>query len=152
MELEEGKESMTGSLALQNLFENIKTVEEAKYLLDRLCGATITQTCNEALIASRLTEKEALLEEVQQDSNIQQQLLQHVLAQTPTTTFPDTGPFNIPSNMTGSVTSIGSGNTVIIPYEESMLNQLEDRNFHNQTSSAGSSRSPSPANSNLCEP
>lgn len=83
MELEEGKESAHEQLALQNILENIRSVDEAKFLIEKLCTNSIIQACDVGLAHTRLKEKETLLTEVQQDSNIQQQLLQHVLARNP---------------------------------------------------------------------
>ncbi|XP_052564724.1 kinesin-like protein KIF21A isoform X6 [Culex pipiens pallens] len=90
MELEEGKESATEHIQLQNILENIRTVDEAKFILEKLCVASIGQVCEAALTQTRLKEREALLNEVQQDSSIQQQLLQHILARTPAATLSDT--------------------------------------------------------------
>lgn len=153
MDLEDGKETAAGMNAIQNIFENIKSVEEAKFLLEKLCGVTINQTCEAALITARLMERDALLLEVQQDSNIQQQLLQHVLAQSPATSFGDTqaqAALMNSNNLSNSTTSIGSGNTVIVPFESSILSQTEHmRDFSiNPIQSSGSSRSPSPTSSN----
>lgn len=83
MELEEGKESAHEQLALQNLLESLRSVDEAKFLIEKLCTNSIIQACDVGLAHTRLKEKETLLTEVQQDSNIQQQLLQHVLARNP---------------------------------------------------------------------
>lgn len=83
MELEEGKESAHEQLTIQNVLENVRSVEEAKFLIEKLCSNSINQACDAGLAHTRLKEKEALLNEVQQDSNIQQQLLQHVLARNP---------------------------------------------------------------------
>lgn len=90
MELEEGKESAAEQLQLQNILENIRSVEEAKFILEKLCGTSVAQVCEAALTQTRLKEREALLNEVQQDSSIQQQLLQHILARTPAATLSDT--------------------------------------------------------------
>lgn len=124
MELEEGKESAHEQLTIQNLLENLKSVDEAKFLIERLCGNSILQACDAGLAHTRLKEKEALLTEVQQDSNIQQQLLQHVLARNPATALSDV-----------TINSIGTGLTV-------------DRLSFNDASTH-SSRSPSPNNSEL---
>lgn len=152
MDLEDGKESAAGMVAIQNVFENIKTVDEAKFLLEKLCSITINQTCEAALITARLIERDALLQEVQQDSNIQQQLLHHVLAQSPATSFNDTqaqASLMNSNNLSTSTSSIGSGNTVIVPFENSILSQTEHmRDFSiNPIQSSGSSRSPSPTSS-----
>lgn len=125
MELEAGKESAQEQQTIQNILENIKSVDEAKFLIDRLCGNSIIQACDAGLTHTRLKEKEALLNEVQQDSNIQQQLLQHVLARNPAIALSE-------------VTISSNGNTSTIDQRSS----LNDTSTH-------SSRSPSPNNSEL---
>ncbi|XP_065081255.1 kinesin-like protein KIF21B isoform X2 [Ochlerotatus camptorhynchus] len=90
MELEEGKESASEHQQMQTILENIRSVEEAKFILEKLCGTSVVQVCEAALTQTRLKEREALLNEVQQDSSIQQQLLQHILARTPAATLSDT--------------------------------------------------------------
>lgn len=142
MELEEGKESATEALSMQNILESVRSVEEAKFFMERLCGAAIAQTCDVAITEMRLKEREALLNEVQQDSSIQQQLLQHVLAQTPV---------NFGDSCTGSssnagrhspTNSISSTSTFDIPPNASILAEYS-RDFNNGFSPS-SSRSPSP--------
>lgn len=118
MELEEGKESAQEQLTIQNVLENVRSVEEAKFLIEKLCSNSINQACDAGLAHTRLKEKEALLNEVQQDSNIQQQLLQHVLARNPAIALSE-------------VTVSSSG---------------EQKSNFNETS-IHSSRSPSPINS-----
>lgn len=125
MELEEGKESAHEQLTIQNILENIKSVDEAKFLIDKLCSNSIIQACDVGLTHTRLKEKEALLNEVQQDSNIQQQLLQHVLARNPAIALSEV---TISSNGNGSI--------------------ADQRSSINDTSTH-SSRSPSPNNSEL---
>lgn len=119
MELEEGKEMAQEQLTIQNLLENLKSVDEAKFLIEKLCNNSIIQACDVGLTHTRLKEKEALLTEVQQDSNIQQQLLQHVLARNPAIALSE-------------VTISSNGN--------------DQRSSLNETS-IHSSRSPSPNNS-----
>lgn len=108
MELEDGKETVNESQALHSMIEDVQTVEEAKFLIEKLSNSAILQTCDIALTNSRLTEREAILNEVnesaaqilpvvinhilkvQQESQIQQQLLQHVLSQNPSVNISDT--------------------------------------------------------------
>lgn len=125
MELEAGKESANEQLTIQSILENIKSVDEAKFLIDKLCSNSIIQACDVGLTHTRLKEKEALLNEVQQDSNIQQQLLQHVLARNPAIALSEV-----------TISSNGNGSTV------------DQRSSINETSTH-SSRSPSPNNSEL---
>lgn len=120
MELEEGKESASEQLTIQNVLEGVRSVEEAKFLIEKLCINSINQACDAGLAHTRLKEKEALLNEVQQDSNIQQQLLQHVLARNPAIALSEV-----------TVTSSGG----------------EQRFSYNNETSIHSSRSPSPINS-----
>lgn len=84
MELEDSRENISDSQVMQNIVDEVRTIEEAKYLLEKLCCAAVLQSCDIALTQNRLLEREAILDEVQQDSSIQQQLLQHVLSQNPT--------------------------------------------------------------------
>ncbi|XP_037037974.1 kinesin-like protein KIF21B isoform X3 [Bradysia coprophila] len=90
MELEDGKETVNESQALNSMIEDVQTVEEAKFLIEKLSNSAILQTCDIALTNSRLSEREAILNEVQQESQIQQQLLQHVLSNNPSVNISDT--------------------------------------------------------------
>lgn len=90
MELEDGGEHAHEAQIVANIVEEVQTIEEAKFLLEKLCNITIMQTCDIALSQTRLLEREAILDEVQQDSSIQQQLLQHVLSQNPSVNLSDT--------------------------------------------------------------
>lgn len=64
MELEDGKETVNESQALHSMIEDVQTVEEAKFLIEKLSNSAILQTCDIALTNSRLTEREAILNEV----------------------------------------------------------------------------------------
>lgn len=64
MELEDGKETVNESQALHSMIEDVQTVEEAKFLIEKLSNSAIMQTCDIALTNSRLTEREAILNEV----------------------------------------------------------------------------------------
>lgn len=125
MELEAGKDTAQEQHTIQIILENIKSVDEAKFLIEKLCSNSIIQACDVGLTHTRLKEKEALLNEVQQDSNIQQQLLQHVLARNPAIALSEV-----------TISSNGNGSTV------------DQRSSINDTSTH-SSRSPSPNNSEL---
>lgn len=82
MEFEEGKDTSSNDTQnLQLLIQNVNSIEEAKFLLEHLTNSAIMFQCDSALTQNRLTEHESLLKEVQQESSIQQQLLQHFLAQ-----------------------------------------------------------------------
>lgn len=64
MELEEGREHTSESQALLNMVEEVHTIDEAKFLLEKLCSTAILQSCDIALSQSRLLEREAILIEV----------------------------------------------------------------------------------------
>ncbi|XP_055632289.1 kinesin-like protein KIF21B isoform X3 [Toxorhynchites rutilus septentrionalis] len=146
MELEEGKESATEQLQLQNILENVRTVEEAKFILEKLCGTSIAQVCETALTQTRLKEREALLNEVQQDSSMQQQLLQHILARTPAATLSDTSFSSGQSNNSNLV------NTMLHAAASShgMTTAYGDRSEYTENNSHvinSLTRSPSPSSS-----
>lgn len=90
MELEDSRDNMSDSQLLQTIVDEVRTIDEAKFLLEKLCSTAILQSCDIALTQTRLLEREAILDEVQQDSSIQQQLLQHVLSQNPTVNLSET--------------------------------------------------------------
>lgn len=64
VEIEDGKQSTSDSQNIQNLLENIRTFEEAKYLLEKMTNSSILQTCETALTQNRLIDNEALLSDV----------------------------------------------------------------------------------------
>ena len=120
------------------MLENIKSVDEAKFLIEKLCSSSITQACEMGINQSRLKEKEALLNEVQQDSSIQQTLLQHVLARTPAVALSEV------SNQSFSSIHSGNGNS-----SNSQDARLTLENVAQSLKSGLSSRSPSPNNSEM---
>lgn len=156
MEIDEGKENTSESQALRNMVEDIQTVEEAKFLLEKLCSAAVVQTCDIALTQTRLHEREAILNEVnqpftffygsfinvfnfkvQQDSSIQQQLLQHVLSQNPAYNLPDS---LLPGSLTTNLWSTIS-TASIAPSESTIPEQPSDpmRLYQSQVSSRSTS-------------
>lgn len=64
VEIEDGKQSTSDSQNIQNLLENIRTFDEAKFLLEKLTTSSILQTCETALTQNRLIDNEALLSDV----------------------------------------------------------------------------------------
>lgn len=64
VEIEDGKQSSTVSQNIQNILDNVRTFEEAKYLLEKLTNSSILQTCETALTQNRLVDNEALLDDV----------------------------------------------------------------------------------------
>lgn len=163
MEIEDGKQSSTVSQNIQNILDNVRTFEEAKYLLEKLTNSSILQTCETALTQNRLVDNEALLDDVssrilfffsqiefnfrfsqiKQESNIQHQLLQHVLQQNPTVAFPDAliAP-PISNNFSGTFTNL----TALDLDQDNKQPLSLESNHTNTISSADSiSRSPSPS-------
>ncbi|KAM8715426.1 hypothetical protein ACLKA7_002474 [Drosophila subpalustris] len=81
MEFEDVKDPVHSDTSkIQGIFDKINTIEEAKYLLQKLSENAIYMTCNSSMIESRMQEHEALLKEAQHESSIQQQLLQYFLS------------------------------------------------------------------------
>ncbi|XP_030383515.1 kinesin-like protein KIF21A isoform X2 [Scaptodrosophila lebanonensis] len=79
---EEGKESPQNDMQkIQSLLDNVTTLEEAKFLLQRLSDNAVYLTCTSAINEGQLQEYKTLLNEATQESNIQQQLLQYFLSQ-----------------------------------------------------------------------
>lgn len=68
MEIEDGKQSTAVAQNIQNILENVRTFEEAKYLLEKLTSSSILQTCETALTQNRLVDNEALLNDVSCDA------------------------------------------------------------------------------------
>lgn len=64
MEIEDGKQATSETLSIQSILDNVKTFEEAKYLLEKLTNTSILQTCETALTQNRLVDNEALLSDV----------------------------------------------------------------------------------------
>lgn len=64
MEIEDGKQATSEQQNIQGILENVRTFEEAKYLLEKLTNSSILQTCETALTQNRLIDNEALLNDV----------------------------------------------------------------------------------------
>lgn len=64
VEIEDGKQSTSDSQNIQSLLDNVRSFEEAKFLLEKLTGSSILQTCETALTQNRLVDNEALLSDV----------------------------------------------------------------------------------------
>lgn len=64
VEIEDGKQSTSDSQNIQNLLENVRSFDEAKFLLEKLTNTSILQTCETALTQNRLIDNEALLSDV----------------------------------------------------------------------------------------
>ncbi|XP_017026062.1 kinesin-like protein KIF21A isoform X2 [Drosophila kikkawai] len=82
MEVEDTKDTGPSETnKIQSLLDTITTLPEAVYILEKLADNSIAMTCNLAIAQSHLQEHQSLLNEAQQESSIQQQIIQHFLAQ-----------------------------------------------------------------------
>lgn len=64
VEIEDGKQSSSDSQNIQNLLDNVRSFDEAKFLLEKLTSSSILQTCETSLTQNRLVDNEALLSDV----------------------------------------------------------------------------------------
>lgn len=64
MEIEDSKQPGSEPQSIQSILENVRTFEEAKYLLEKLANSSVLQTCETALTQNRLVDNEALLNDV----------------------------------------------------------------------------------------
>ncbi|XP_050076489.1 kinesin-like protein KIF21B isoform X2 [Anopheles maculipalpis] len=143
IQIEDGKDLNSEHALLHTLMDNIGTVEEAKFMLQRVCSVTIGHVCEAGVAQSRLRERDALLSELQRDTSVQEQLLQYILTRAPATSMSET-----------SFSSAQSANSYAIQSQSNLLENGEP-----QPSSSTSqyrlphvvdstTRSPSPSNSN----
>uniref|UniRef100_A0A182W7T1 Kinesin motor domain-containing protein n=1 Tax=Anopheles minimus TaxID=112268 RepID=A0A182W7T1_9DIPT len=141
IQIEDGKDLSAEHAMLQTLMDNIATVEEAKFMLQRVCSVTIGHVCEAGVAQSKLRERDALLTELQRDTSVQEQLLQYILTRAPAASMSD-----------ASFSSAQSANSYV---GQSQSNLLE--NGDPQPSSSqyrlphvvdSTTRSPSPSNSN----
>uniref|UniRef100_A0AAG5DUG3 Kinesin motor domain-containing protein n=1 Tax=Anopheles atroparvus TaxID=41427 RepID=A0AAG5DUG3_ANOAO len=86
LQVEDGKDLSAEHTMLQSLTDGIGSLEEARFLLLRLCGVTVGHVCEAGLAQIKLDEREALLMQLQKDSSLQDQLLQFILARPPAIT------------------------------------------------------------------
>lgn len=166
MQIEDGGQTTAATQNIQNILDNVRTFEEAKYLLEKLTNSSILQTCETALTQNRLVDNEALLNDVsileqwfqlenrseyspfrlqiKQESNIQHQLLQHVLQQNPTVAFPETliAPPSISNNFSGTFTNL---TTLDLDQDNKQPLSLESNHTNTISSADSTSRSPSPS-------
>ncbi|XP_043652943.1 kinesin-like protein KIF21A isoform X2 [Drosophila teissieri] len=146
MEFEDTKDTVQSHVnKIQSLLDEVSTVAEAKFILQKFSDTSIVMSCNLAIAESHLQEKESLLKEVKQESGIQQQILQHFLSQNSNVHIADIfDSLNLKSsNLTSSVNpgsqkSLISNATYDIPQDDknSEYPQVEMRRT--------TSRSPSP--------
>ncbi|XP_012258571.2 kinesin-like protein KIF21A isoform X3 [Athalia rosae] len=68
-----------GEPGAEALVSTIKSVDEARYLLDRMLAFTVEQSCMAAQRQSEVRDMKTRLNQVAQESDVQHQLLEHVL-------------------------------------------------------------------------
>ncbi|SPP81664.1 kinesin-like protein KIF21A isoform X2 [Drosophila guanche] len=145
MEFEDSKDtSQSGIYKIQNFLDNIRTVEEAKYILQKLSDSAIILTCNLAIAETHLQETESLLQEAQQENSIQHQILQHFLSQNSNMHISDVFvSLNLKSNINtlshSSQKSLISSGTYDVPKED-----IFGDSKHKDTTEI-SNRTPSPS-------
>ncbi|XP_065358504.1 kinesin-like protein KIF21A [Calliphora vicina] len=134
MELDETKDVENyNSNNMQIIITNIKNIEEAKYLLQRLTTYALKLSCSLVIMEGRLTEHVTLLQDSQQENFIQQQLLQHFLAQSSSEKITDLFESITASvsklsntNLSDSQRSVKSNETYDIPLTSSTLITADD--------------------------
>ncbi|XP_035916365.1 kinesin-like protein KIF21B isoform X3 [Anopheles stephensi] len=143
IQIEDGKDLSSEHALLHTIMDNIGTVEEAKFMLQRVCSVTIGHVCEAGVAQSKLRERDALLSELQRDTSVQEQLLQYILTRAPATSTSD-----------ASFSSAQSANSYVSQSQSNLLDNGEP-----QPSSSTSqyrlphvvdstTRSPSPSSSN----
>ncbi|XP_026835310.1 kinesin-like protein KIF21A isoform X2 [Drosophila erecta] len=146
MEFEDTKDTVQSHVnKIQSLLDEVSTVAEAKFILQKFSDTSIVMSCNLAIAESHLQEKESLLKEVKQESGIQQQILQHFLSQNSNVHIADIfDSLNLKgSNLTSSVNpgsqkSLISNATYDIPQDD------KNAEYHQVEMRRTTSRSPSP--------
>lgn len=68
-----------GEPGVETLISTIRTVDEAQYLLQRMLAFTVEQSCIAAQKQLEVRDMESRLNQVAQESDVQHQLLEHVL-------------------------------------------------------------------------
>ncbi|XP_011860622.1 PREDICTED: kinesin-like protein KIF21A isoform X3 [Vollenhovia emeryi] len=77
--VEMGDGEAEGEPGVETLISTIRTVDEAQYLLERMLAFTVEQSCIAAQKQLEVRDMESRLNQVAQESDVQHQLLEHVL-------------------------------------------------------------------------
>ncbi|KAG5316961.1 KI21A protein, partial [Acromyrmex heyeri] len=77
--VEMGDGETEGEPGVETLISTIRTVDEAQYLLQRMLAFTVEQSCIAAQKQLEVRDMESRLNQVAQESDVQHQLLEHVL-------------------------------------------------------------------------
>ncbi|KAH8329029.1 hypothetical protein KR074_001873, partial [Drosophila pseudoananassae] len=127
---------------IQSILDSIESMEEAKFILQKISSNSVTLMCSLSNSESQLQEHKSLLTVVQQDCNIQQQMLGHLLPYSKneqiSAMFESFKSMNVADSMHSSQKSLESNATYVIPQND----RLEDSNHVELRDK--SSRSPSP--------
>ncbi|XP_016944867.3 kinesin-like protein KIF21A [Drosophila suzukii] len=132
MEFEDTKDTVQSDLnKIQSLLDEISTVAEAKFILQKFSDSSVVMSCNLAIAESRSQEQESLLKEAKQENGIQQQILQHFLSQNSNVHIADIfdslnlkGSNLISSVNPGSQKSLVSNATYDIPQEDKISDSM----------------------------
>lgn len=77
--MEMGDGEGEGEPGVEALISTIQSVDEAQYLLQRMLAFTVEQSCMAAQKQLEVRDMESRLNQVAQESDVQHQLLEHVL-------------------------------------------------------------------------
>lgn len=149
MDFEDSKDTVKGDLSkIQSILDSFDSLADAKFILQKFSDSSILLSCNLAIAESQLQDNQSLLEEAQQESTVQQQILQHLLSQNSNVQISDmfesfkgmntaNSDDNVENNSkTGSQKSLVSNATYDVPREDRLVDCVELRGRN--------SRSPSP--------
>lgn len=150
MDFEDSKDTVKGDLSkIQSILDSFDSLADAKFILQKFSDSSILLSCNLAIAESQLQDHQSLLEEAQQESTVQQQILQHLLSQNSNVQISDMfESFKVMNtahsedhaedsrSKNSSQKSLVSNATYDVPKEDRLLDCVELR--------GRSSRSPSP--------
>lgn len=77
--MEMGDGEAEGEPGVEALISTIRSIDEAQYLLQRMFAFTVEQSCSAAQRQVEVRDMESRLNQVAQESDVQHQLLEHVL-------------------------------------------------------------------------
>lgn len=77
--VEMGDGETEGEPGVEALISTVQTVDEAQYLLQKMLAFTVEQSCVAAQKQLEVRDMESRLNQVAQESDVQHQLLEHVL-------------------------------------------------------------------------
>lgn len=146
MEFEDTKDTVQSHVnKIQSLLDEVSTVAEAKFILQKFSDTAIVMSCNLAIAESHLQEKESLLKEVKQESGIQQQILQHFLSQNSNVHIADIfDSLNLKGSNIASSVNPGSQKSLISNATYDIPQDDKNSEFHQVEMRRTTSRSPSP--------